>query len=170
MRWVTWLVLFVAACAHPGAKPRSATSGLAIAAGVGFHAPAIGGEVLYHHALARKLWLVPYVGAGAFPLEDVVRPGVAGGAMLAWGRTHRLAVDLSLGLAALERRFSPVTGETVDTRELYGATAAAGYQLVTAGGFLLNALVGGSILLAEPSGDDSRFLPTFNLTLGYKLW
>jgi hypothetical protein len=170
MRWVAAVTALASACAHPGAPPRSSTSGLAIGAGVGYQVPAIGGEVLYHHALSPSLWLVPYVGVGAFPIDDVVRPGFAGGAMLAWGRTHRLAVDLGVGLAAVAQRVSLVTGETVDTRDFYGATAAAGYQLVTAGGFFLHALVGASVLLAEPPSGEGRWVPTLNLTFGYKIW
>jgi len=162
------LVTARAAVADDTAK--NVSSGLAVGAGLGYHAPLFGGELQYHQVIARRWWLVPYAGLGIAPTGGPLLAGVAGGVMCAWGQRHRIVVDTGVGVEAAEVYRSLLTGNPVEAHSMYGVVMAAGYQYVADGGFWIGAMVGASYLFSDPATATSRWLPALNVTAGYKIW
>jgi hypothetical protein len=164
-------VSLIAACtAAAGKTPRNQTSGLAVGAGLGYHTPFVGAELQYHQAVAPRWWLVPYAGVGLVASDGPSMPGVAGGAMGAWGERHRIVVDASVGLEDALLFRSLLTGHVVELHPLYGAAAGAGYQYVADGGFWIGATLGAAYRFEDVGAGIDRWSPTLNVTTGYKIW
>ncbi len=146
------------------------TSGLALGVGVGYQVVGFGGQVLYYEALGSGFWVVPYVGSGVIGTNGKFRGGIAGGVMGAWGRAHRIVLDMSAGVGAAQTRTSPLTGNVIDVRTRYGVSVALGYEYVADGGFWVRPTAGVTYLVDDPGANNSRWLPALNVTLGYKIW
>ena len=162
--------LFAVDTAAADTTAMNRTSGLAIGAGLGYHVPTFGGELQYHQALAPRWWLVPYAGVGYFPTEGPSLTGAAGGVMAAWGERHRIVADVGIGLAGAWQFPSILTGNVVEVHPLYGVVWAGGYQYVSDGGFWICTMLGASYLLEDQGPGNSRWVPTTNVTAGYKIW
>lgn len=169
-----------AGCAGPGpATParttpsRADTDGLAVGLGFGYETPILGGQFLYYVRLGeRPLNVAPHAGVGWWPGGNHDgRAGVAAGALTTYGRKHRVIVDLSYGLAAVEHQ-TDLFGDGRHSNALYGASAAFGYEFMAHGGFFFRATTGGTFRTEEARfvENDDRTSSTLHVGFGYKLW
>lgn len=169
------------ATASVASSSKAETSGLAAGVGMGYQTPVFGGQVLYYFRMGeRPISVAPYAGVAVWPdvdrqsgkLEVVgTRRGLALGCMVVRGRRHRFVADVSFGLAGVEYQLFPVTQER-ESNEIYGLSAAFGYEFMARWGFFFRATGGLTYLLEEPQfavGQD-RGLPTFHLGVGYKFF
>src|SRR5262249_6298056 len=153
----------------PDASDRAQTSGLALAGGFGYQTPSMGAQADYY--LLPDGWplgLVGYVGAGWWPPPVVngakgdATVGLAVGASAFVGHRHRFVLDLSYGLASIE--LYSMGGIAVGQTNVYGMTAALGYEYLAHDGFLFRASLGLSYLIGDAlSPSDSRMVPTGSL-------
>ena len=172
------LALVLAACcvgAAARAQDASATSGLAVGAGVGYQSPVLGGQVDYYWLPeGSPVHFAAHLGAGWVPPSKIGSAqtdgalGLAGGAFAFVGHHHRALLDVSYGLTGTQAQ---VAGSTVLRQERsYGITAAAGYEYMSSGGFLIRATVGASFIVGDIYvPDQSRIVPTISLAVGWKL-
>lgn len=151
--------------------PSSVTSGLAIGTGLGYQYAMIGAQLLYYQQLGASARLTPYAGGGVFPSEgDKNLPGFSVGTMLILGASHRFVLDLNYGLAAVEGIKELRTGKVIDSRTVYGVTAAGGYEYMADGGFFVRPSLGATYFTDEVSTTNKKVVPTINIGLGYKFW
>ena len=159
----------------PEPRDKAFTSGLALAVGVGYQMPVLGGQADYYWLPPESpIGLMGYLGAGWWPApeHDAAKGdpslGLAAGASAFLGHRHRLVVDVGIGLAAIE---TTTFGATLVAQDkVYGVTAAPGYEYVARGGFLVRASIGATYLLGDIPSGDLRVTPTFNLAVGAKLF
>ena len=149
---LVFLLLATGARADP--SPKSSTSGLALAGGLGYQTPFLGAQAAWYQQLSPSLRIAPWVGGGF--------PGLAGGLMFLAGERHRLVLDLSYG--AVGALVSGGTDTATTTRVWYGGSLAAGYEFMADGGFFVRPMLGYSL-----ARDGSRG-GTFQLAIGYKLF
>jgi hypothetical protein len=122
------------------ARPAFSSRGLTISAGLGFEYGFLGVQARYDLPLREWLHVAPFAAPGmAHDYGNtwlVGSLGVAGSV----GVKHRLALDLAVAPVAWE----PLSlhGTVVDVRTLYGPHVGAGYEVVTAKGFLFRSMIG----------------------------
>lgn len=167
LRLFACLTVLIASGASAQAQDRALTSGLSLGLGMGHSSAGLGGHVHYYLQLPSERWrLSAHAGVGVigyvmFDGEAEGRVGVAGGLMTAFGRRHRLVLDV---LAAPYQ----ASGETGERMKLYyGIGALVGYEWMARYGLSVRAAVG----VAYCPADGGSVGPAFDLvSLGYKFW
>jgi hypothetical protein len=168
--WLRWLLLscltfLTARAASAQTEDRATTSGLSVGVGFGKPSAGLGGHVYYYLQLPSDRWrLAAHAGVGVFGLvvfDGEAHVGVAGGVMGAFGRRHRLALDVFT--APLR-----TTGSTEERMELYyGVGALVGYEWMARYGLSVRTTLG----VAYCPGNGGSFEPAGELvSLGYKFW
>ena len=151
----------------PGRGDRAVTSGLSVGMGLGHSSAGIGGNAAYYLQLPNERWrLALHVGVGVlgYVMTDHDadgRVGAAGGIMAAFGRRHRLVLDV----LAAPYQADMVLGESI--KLYYGIGALAGYQWMARFGLELRAGVGVAFCPTRAGA----WGPAFDLvSIGYKFW
>lgn len=172
MRWVRLLsclaLLITASTASAQEEQdRAATSGLALGVGLGHSSAGLGGHLHYYLQLPSERWrLALHAGVGVtgyvmFDGEAEGRVGAAGGVMTAFGRRHRLVLDV----LAAPYQASGATGERM--KLYYGIGALIGYEWMARYGLSVRTALGVDYC---PS-DGGSFGPAIDLILlSYKFW
>jgi len=166
LRWLSCLALLIASTASAQEQNRAETSGLALGVGLGHSSAGLGGHVHYYLQLPSERWRlavhggVGIIGYVMFNGEAEGRVGGSGGLMTAFGRRHRLVVDV----LAAPFQGSGGTGERMQL--YYGVGMLIGYEWMTSYGLSISTALGISYC---PTHDGGAIGPAMDLvSIGYK--
>lgn len=143
--------------------------GVSLGIGVGQQYAGLGGNLsVYFPVFDTPLTLAPVVGGGVASVEACCTEwAYSAGAMLLWGRNHRLVLSALYGPADFEKVPQPSGSQRGNV--LYGIIGLAGYELLTSGGFYMRWLVGAAHPLDTPEIDTDDILPAVTMGLGWKI-
>jgi hypothetical protein len=168
LRFLVCLVVLGAGSASAQTRDRATTSGLALGVGLGHPSGGLGGHAQYHLQLPSERWRISaHAGVGVigyimFDGEREGAVGVAGGIMTAFGRRHRLVMDV----LAAPFQASGRTGEPIEL--YYGVGALLGYEWMAPYGLFVRTTLGVAYCPRRGGGE---FSPAIELvSLGYKFW
>jgi len=157
------------------APGKTATAGAGFSVGAGHQYPWVGLNVAYYVPIPdSRFWLTPYFGAGGGVCTgestSSCATGGAVGAMGAWGRTHRIIVDVFY--SAIGAISPNLHGTYLPVVPVYGVGVAAGYEYMARSGFFLRGDLGVAYATSPPLAlGEMTLVPTATLIgLGYKLW
>jgi hypothetical protein len=172
--WRTWfvgLVMGIGVCLSAltvQARDVHDTDGLALGAGIGMSVGGVGASASYHIQWPeRRLSLRPHVGVGWF---DASVPGHAAGIAGAFGRRHRVIVDVQLATFGVQQLV--LYGEELEDKLIYGIGLAAGWEWLSRSGFFVRASIGPAFAFLPPLYQRAEaYSVNLNLIeLGAKLW
>jgi hypothetical protein len=159
-----WLI---AATAGAQIRDRAATDGLSVGVGIGHASAGLGGRVHYYFQLSERWRLAVHgaVGINGYASSDGeadARVGAGGGVMAAFGRRHRLIIDV----LAAPFQADAVIGERMAL--YYGVGTLVGWEWMARYGLAVRAGLGVQYC---PARDGGSIGPAIDLvSLDYKFW
>jgi hypothetical protein len=143
--------------------------GLSVGAGTGNDYAALGVQARVDFMPRRWLAIAPFVALGLWPDGQYGYPWLgAAGLSAGVGGRNRLAVDVALCPIYLD--VLAFHGTTVDTRVVYGASIAAGYERMNDAGTFFRASVGQAWSLLNRHGANVRRSLVLSLGVGVRIW
>lgn len=175
-RWpwrLVCLALLLVIQSRAQAQDRAETSGLSLGLGAGHPSGGLGANAYYYLQLPSERWrLAAHVGVGVIGYVTVDgekdgRVGVAGGLMAAYGRRHRLIMDV---LAAPFGAEGSIGGEDEHMRLYYGVGALVGYEFMARYGLNVRAGLGIGYCPDRGRRAGEVGLALDLVSVGYKFW